>query len=417
MTRGRGIAITGLVGAPTRGGADAGPARSLADSLRRGTAALVDPAPAPGEAVREVDVSEIDRSPYQARRVFREDELADLAASVAREGLLQPIVLRRRRGGRYELVAGERRWLSFKRLGRDRIPSLVRDIDDVTAHLLGQVENDARADISAWERARGLVELRDHIAAARGAVPSQRELAEFRGLDETTLSKYVRVGEAFTPEVLSRAGITEAEAASINLNTLVQAARRPAKDRIPKLRDVLRKREERRRQAPGGAPATGDAPGGHDPPPVEPGGTSVDAAVPETRERSPVVSSVAASARADAPPSPSDVSPRPGDRRPATWDHRPAPEATRASGWRQFWDDRAIRVETQAPVREMTVDQAAAAVRRMIGPLAALAARIADAGAEAPMPMRVGTEEGLLIFVPAGGLTAAQEDLLTDLFA
>jgi ParB family chromosome partitioning protein len=160
----------GLAWLQQEGGGDAGALGH--ESLQ----ALAGP-PREGEQTQEIPCGHIDRSPYQARRVFPADRMAALKESVRQNGLLQPVVVRPRPGGRFELIAGERRWRVVQLLGWEAVPAVVRVVDDITAHLLGQIENDTREDVSAWERALGYVDLRAHIERERGAAPPSRSSA------------------------------------------------------------------------------------------------------------------------------------------------------------------------------------------------------------------------------------------------
>lgn len=313
--------------------------------------------PRENEQVSQVPCAHIDRSPYQARRVFPAAALAELRESVRQNGLLQPVVIRPRPGGRFELIAGERRWRVVQQLGWDAIPAVVRVVDDITAHLLGQIENDTREDVSAWERALGYVDLRAHIARDRGAAPQLAELGEMRGgVDKSTVSRYLTIGDAFPPEAAARANVSEEEMATLSLPTLLRAARKPEVQRFTLVRDVLRKRRSR----------------------------AADRATRPRASRS--------DAGMDARPPSTDPGPDDADRE-ATG----GPESA-AHGWERYYQERGIRVETMVPARELTVGQARAAGRRMVPALAALAARAADA--DHPAPLALEGPGGTVVFLP-----------------
>jgi ParB family chromosome partitioning protein len=93
-------------------------------------------------------------SPRQPRRRFEPEATAGLAASIRLQGVLQPVVVRSRAAGGYELIAGERRWRAAREAGVATLPALVRDADDRETLLLGLVENVAREDLSPVEEAR-----------------------------------------------------------------------------------------------------------------------------------------------------------------------------------------------------------------------------------------------------------------------
>ena len=106
----------------------------------------------------DLDIQKIRSGKYQPRKNFDEGELGELAASIAQNGIMQPIVVRPVEGGGesgYEIIAGERRWRASKRIGMDTIPAIIRDIEDKQALELAIVENVQREDLSALEEAAG----------------------------------------------------------------------------------------------------------------------------------------------------------------------------------------------------------------------------------------------------------------------
>lgn len=119
------------------------------------------PAPPAGDAsLRTLPVELIHRSPYQPRRQVSPEALEELADSIRRQGILQPVVVRRVEG-EYQLIAGERRWRAAQQAGLLEIPAVIRDADDQEAAALALVENLQREDLDPLEEARaysGLVE-------------------------------------------------------------------------------------------------------------------------------------------------------------------------------------------------------------------------------------------------------------------
>ncbi len=119
------------------------------------------PAPPAGDAsLRTLPVELIHRSPYQPRRQVSPEALEELADSIRRQGILQPVVVRRVEG-EYQLIAGERRWRAAQQAGLLEIPAVIRDADDQEAAALALVENLQREDLNPLEEARaysGLVE-------------------------------------------------------------------------------------------------------------------------------------------------------------------------------------------------------------------------------------------------------------------
>lgn len=105
-------------------------------------------------ALRELRIDEVQPNPDQPRRTFDEEELAELADSVARRGVLQPIVVRELNGA-YQIVAGERRYQAAKRAGLSTVPALVREVSDDEVLELALIENLQRSDLNPMEAARG----------------------------------------------------------------------------------------------------------------------------------------------------------------------------------------------------------------------------------------------------------------------
>jgi ParB family transcriptional regulator, chromosome partitioning protein len=110
----------------------------------------------------EIEVSKIHPNPRQPRTAFRQEELDELAASIKEQGVLQPVVVRPRPLGGYELLVGERRLRASKLAGATRVPAIVREVDDRQALEQAIVENVQRADLDALEEGfayRNLIEL------------------------------------------------------------------------------------------------------------------------------------------------------------------------------------------------------------------------------------------------------------------
>jgi ParB family transcriptional regulator, chromosome partitioning protein len=117
--------------------------------------------------LRELSVELIAPNPSQPRRRFDDDTLDALADSVRERGLLQPILVRPRTGGRYELVAGERRWRAAQRAGLDTVPALVQARDDAQTLEAALVENMAREDLNPVEEARAVAALVEELGLTR----------------------------------------------------------------------------------------------------------------------------------------------------------------------------------------------------------------------------------------------------------
>jgi ParB family transcriptional regulator, chromosome partitioning protein len=160
--------------------------------LGRGLEALIATAATPPTsaergAVQRVPIAQIRPNPYQPRKEFRAEELAELQASLEANGLLQPIVVRPSAAGAYELVAGERRLRAATQLGWTDIPVVVRDVDDRTLLTLALVENLQRTDLNAVEEAEGYQRLIDEFGL------TQQRVAEIVGKDRTTVANTLRV--------------------------------------------------------------------------------------------------------------------------------------------------------------------------------------------------------------------------------
>ncbi len=159
--------------------------------LGKGLAELI-PAAMPvqaGEVVAEIPVAKIDANPVQPRRDFNQQELADLAASIKAQGLLQPIIVRKSAGGRYQVVAGERRLRATRDLGRAKIQAIVRPLDDGQLLELALVENLIRSDLNEIEVAEALQRLQNQYGY------TTTKLAEIIGKSRPAVSNTLRLLE------------------------------------------------------------------------------------------------------------------------------------------------------------------------------------------------------------------------------
>ncbi len=137
--------------------------------------------------LRRIPISEIHPNPRQPRRRFEHEATAGLADSIRSQGLIQPVVLRPRAQGGYELIAGERRWRASAEAGLESVPALVRASDDRDTLLLALVENVAREDLSPVEEARAYAMLIDEFDLSLG------EVAERVGRSKPTVSNRIRL--------------------------------------------------------------------------------------------------------------------------------------------------------------------------------------------------------------------------------
>ncbi len=158
--------------------------------LGRGLEALLgsvsrDQAQATG-ALRELPVTTVVPNPFQPRTHIDETELLELTASIEASGLLQPVIVRPR-NGKYELIAGERRWRAVQRLGWPKIPAVVKDVDDPTLLTLALIENLQRDDLSPIDEASGYQRLGEEFELA------QAEIARLVGRDRSTIANLLRL--------------------------------------------------------------------------------------------------------------------------------------------------------------------------------------------------------------------------------
>jgi ParB family chromosome partitioning protein len=159
----------------------------------------------------QVPVELIHPNPRQPRKRFDHEATAGLAESIRAQGIIQPVVLRPRPAGGYELIAGERRWRAAREAGIATLPALVREAADRDALLLGLVENVAREDLSPVEEARALALLTDEFGLSLG------EIAERVGGSKPAVSNRLRLLE-LSDDVLAmveRGELTEGHARAV----------------------------------------------------------------------------------------------------------------------------------------------------------------------------------------------------------
>jgi ParB family transcriptional regulator, chromosome partitioning protein len=156
--------------------------------LGRGLEVLIGGHPVPSELL-EIPVDAIHPNPRQPRRRFEPEAASGLAESVRRQGVIQPLLVRPRGVGGYEIVAGERRWRAAREAGRETVPAVVRTADDRETLLLGLVENVAREQLTPIEEARAYALLIDEFSLSLG------EVAERVGRSKPSVSNRIRLLE------------------------------------------------------------------------------------------------------------------------------------------------------------------------------------------------------------------------------
>lgn len=129
----------------------------------------------------------IQRGKYQPRRDMDPQALEELAQSIRAQGVMQPIVVRPIGGGRYEIIAGERRWRASQQAGQERIPAMVREVPDETAIAMALIENIQREDLNPLEEAMALQRLQQEFQL------TQQQVAEAVGKSRVTVTNLLRL--------------------------------------------------------------------------------------------------------------------------------------------------------------------------------------------------------------------------------
>jgi ParB family chromosome partitioning protein len=178
--------------------------------LGRGLEVLMGGAP-PASELANLSVGAIVPNARQPRRRLDHETIAELAESVRAQGIVQPVLVRPLSDGRYELIAGERRWRAARQAGLATVPAVVRPGDDRDSLLLALVENVAREDLSPVDEARGYAVLMDEFGLSLG------EVAEHVGRSKPSVSNRLRLLE-LTDDVLGlveRGLLTEGHARAV----------------------------------------------------------------------------------------------------------------------------------------------------------------------------------------------------------
>jgi len=144
------------------------------------------PAPAAVGGPEMVDTDLIEPNAYQPRVRFREEALEELARSIRASGIIQPLILRRK-GTRFQLIAGERRWRAAQRSGLLRVPAIIRDVPDEQALEITLVENIQREDLNPLEQARAFQRLIDEFGL------TQEDVADRTGKERSTVANAIRL--------------------------------------------------------------------------------------------------------------------------------------------------------------------------------------------------------------------------------
>jgi ParB family chromosome partitioning protein len=156
-------------------------------ALGRGLSALLSDSAAQGEELLEVDIDLIDPNPHQPRTNFNDEKLNELAQSIRSNGLVQPLLLRRIGSGRFQIVAGERRWRAAQRAGLHRVNAVIRSIPDSKLLELALIENIQRQELNPIEEAQAYQRLIHNLGL------TQDEVAQQVGKDRSSIANYLRL--------------------------------------------------------------------------------------------------------------------------------------------------------------------------------------------------------------------------------
>jgi ParB family chromosome partitioning protein len=135
----------------------------------------------------EIPLDQIDRNPFQTRSHVNEEQLAELAASITSNGVVQPVLVRPLGNGRFQLIAGERRWRASELAGKKTIPAILRQVSDEQAMEITIVENLQRADLNPMEQARAFERL------SREFHMTQEQMAVRTGKDRASVANFLRL--------------------------------------------------------------------------------------------------------------------------------------------------------------------------------------------------------------------------------
>ena len=211
-------------------------------------------------SVLELPLDRVDVNPRQPRRFFDADKLAELSNSIAQEGVLQPILVVRR-GDRYEIVAGERRFRASKAAGKDSIPAILTEVGERESLKLALVENIQRDDLNPIEEARAFQVMIEEFGW------TQEELGRYLGKDRSTISNTLRLLRlpAEAQNLLAHGELSAGHVRTLirlDRETCVDLARRIARDNLS-VRQAerlanARKRGDRSGEAPSPAKQQGN---------------------------------------------------------------------------------------------------------------------------------------------------------------
>ena len=163
-------------------------ANKIKKGLGRGLSSLI------GETKKEININKVSISDlvsnkFQPRKLFDEENLQDLTNSIKERGIIQPIIVRKSSdvNSKYEIIAGERRWLAAQKAGLHEVPVVITDIDDLKSLEFAIIENVQRSDLNAIEEARGYQRLVEEFSY------DQEKVAEFIGKSRSHIANFLRL--------------------------------------------------------------------------------------------------------------------------------------------------------------------------------------------------------------------------------
>ncbi len=161
-------------------------ANKIKKGLGRGLSSLI------GETkletnINKLAISDLHSNKFQPRKIFNEDNLQELTNSIKERGIIQPIIVRKSTDHRYEIIAGERRWLAAQKAGLHEVPVVITEVDDLKSLEFAIVENVQRDDLNAIEEARGYQRLIKEFSYDQGKV------AKFIGKSRSHIANFLRL--------------------------------------------------------------------------------------------------------------------------------------------------------------------------------------------------------------------------------
>lgn len=222
-------------------------------ALGRGLAALLpQDENAENQSIRLCPIEEIKPNRYQPRKVFKDQSIEELAASIREKGIIQPIIVRRAESG-YELIAGERRWRAAQKAGLGTVPVIIKDVSPAEVLELALIENIQRADLNPLEEAEAYDRLINEFSL------TQEQVAARVGKDRSTVANCVRIlklpdyikediwGEAITMgHARALAGIADPDYQRLVRDKIIKKSLS-----VREAEDLIKKRKARRKMRSG----------------------------------------------------------------------------------------------------------------------------------------------------------------------